>query len=125
MQPDNNKIMIAHSKGVSVIDISSIVRIEALSSYSRVLLKDGRQILVSKVLKAMETLLAGNGFARVHRSHLVNTACIQSYNLYHLKILLMNNEQIGISRRRSPGIRKKLAEQRAAYLTNQLLKLPA
>lgn len=125
MHSDNNTIMISDTKGVSVIDISSIVRIEALSSYSRVLLTDGKQILVSKVLKYMEGLLEGKGFARIHRSHLVNTAWIQSYNLYHLRVLLYNNEEISIARRKGPDIRKKLAEHRPAFLNSNSIKIPA
>jgi DNA-binding LytR/AlgR family response regulator len=50
MRADNNTIMIADSKGVSVIDINSIVRIEAVNNYSRLFLSDGRIVLVSKVL---------------------------------------------------------------------------
>ena len=125
MYPDNNTLMISDAKGVSVIDISTIVRIEALSSYSRILLTDGKQILVSKVLKYMEGLLEGKGFTRIHRSHLVNTAWIQSYNLYHLNVLLYNNEQISISRRKGPFLRRSLAEQRDTYTSNRSFKIPA
>src|SRR6185436_15427187 len=125
MYPDNNTIMISDAKGVSVIDISTIVRIEALSSYSRILLTDGKQILVSKVLKYMEGLLEGKGFTRIHRSHLVNTAWIQSYNLYHLNVLLYNNEQISISRRKGPHLRKSLTEQRETYTGSRSFKIPA
>ncbi len=125
MYPDNNTIMISDAKGVSVIEINSIVRIEALSSYSRIVLTNGKQILVSKVLKYMEGLLEGKGFARIHRSHLVNTSWIQSYNLYHLNVLLYNNEQISISRRKGPQVRKSLAEQRDGYLGNRPVKISA
>ncbi len=125
MYPDKNTIMISDTKGVSVIDINSIIRIEALSSYSRILLTDGKQILVSKVLKYMEGLLEGKGFTRIHRSHLVNTAWIQSYNLYHLRVLLYNHEEISIARRKGPDIRKKLSEQRSAFLNESSIKIPA
>src|SRR6185503_10226085 len=76
MRADNNTIMIADQKGVSVIDINSIVRIEAVNNYSKIFFNDGRSLLVSKVLKRMEALLEGKGFERIHRSHLVNGACI-------------------------------------------------
>jgi two-component system, LytTR family, response regulator len=122
MYPDNNTIMISDTKGVSVVDINSIVRIEALSSYSRIFLTDGKQITVSKVLKYMEGMLEGKGFARIHRSHLVNTAWIQSYNLYHLRVQLYNSEQISISRRKGPQLRRSLAQ---SFLTNRSLRMPA
>ena len=119
MHPDNNTIMLADTKGVYVIDIRSIIRIEAVSNYSKLFLTDGRSIMVSKVLKRMETMLAGKGFERIHRSHVVNTACIQRYNLYHLKITLHNQEEISISRRRGTYIRKKLSDRRDAYINKE------
>jgi two-component system LytT family response regulator len=108
MYQDNNTILIPSSGGLSVIDIGSIIRIEAVSNYSRLFLSDGRKIMVSKVLKLMEAMLAGKGFERVHRSHLVNTACIRTYNFYQLKIMLHNKEEVCISRRRRTDIRKRV-----------------
>src|SRR5689334_18975206 len=104
MYPINNTIMIPYAKGLAVVDINSIVRIEAVSNYSRIFLADGRQFLVSKVLKQMESMLSGKGFARVHRSHLINAAYIQAYNFRRLRVRLRNNEEIVISRRKRRDI---------------------
>jgi two-component system, LytTR family, response regulator len=125
MYPINNTIMIPYAKGLAVVDISSIVRIEAVSNYSRIFLSDGRQFLVSKVLKQMEAMLAEKGFARVHRSHLVNTAYIQAYNLRRLHIRLRNNEEVAISRRKRRDIRKKFSEQAATFLNKQKINVAA
>ena len=112
MHTDNNTIMVSETKGVSVIDISKIIRIEAANNYSKLILTDGRRLLVSKVLKSMETLLKGKGFERIHRSHLVNASCIQRYNLYQMTITLHNDEQLSMSRRRRTDIRRRMAESR-------------
>ncbi|MFI5131380.1 MAG: LytR/AlgR family response regulator transcription factor [Chitinophagales bacterium] len=125
MLTDNNTIMIADSKGVSVIDINSIVRIEAVNNYSRLFLRNGKIVLVSKVLKRMEALLAGKGFERIHRSHLVNAACISRYNLFQKKITLQNEEEISISRRKRKDIRRRLSENRPVYYTPQKMLTPA
>jgi two-component system LytT family response regulator len=116
MHSDNNTILIAHTNGISVIGINSIIRIEALSNYSKIFLADGKKILVCRVLKQLEEVLAVKGFTRIHRSHLVNTAWIRAYHLHQLKITLRNMEQVSISRRRSTDIRRALSEQRAACL---------
>jgi two-component system, LytTR family, response regulator len=108
--PELDSILIYETRGVSVIPVDSIVRIEASSNYSKVLLSCGKTIIVSKVLKQMEELLAGKGFARIHRSHLVNTNWIKTYNFNHLHIMLNNKEQLRISRRKGVGIRKSLGE---------------
>jgi two-component system LytT family response regulator len=125
MHTTNDTIMIADSRGVSVIDISSIVRIEAMNNYSKLYLNYGRHLLVSKVLKRMEAILAGKGFERIHRSHLVNAACIQRYNLYQKKITLLNSEELSISRRKRTDIRKKLLEKRMGYLNQQKKRIAA
>jgi two-component system LytT family response regulator len=121
----NNTIMIPHHRGLSVVDIHSIVRVEAVSSYSRLILGDGSQVVVSKVLRQMESMLAGRGFARVHRSHLVNTAWIRTYNFYECKVVLRNNEEIIISRRKKNDFRKKMADQKEAVLKSLQFDAPS
>ena len=108
MRPDNNTILIADSKGVSVIDINSIIRIEAVNNYSKIFLTDGRHVMVSKVLKKMEAMLADKGFERIHRSHLVNAACIKRYNLYQQKIMLYNEEEIDYFKKKKNGYQEKI-----------------
>ncbi|TMI74137.1 MAG: LytTR family transcriptional regulator [Bacteroidetes bacterium] len=121
----NNTIMIPHHRGLAVVDIHSIVRVEAVSSYSRLILGDGSQVLVSKVLKQMESMLAGKGFVRVHRSHLVNTAWIRTYNFYEYKVVLRNNEEINISRRKKKELHKKMADQKEAVLKTLRFDIPS
>lgn len=111
MRPFNNTILVRYANGLSVINISSIVRIQAVSNYSRLFLEDGRQIIVSKVLRQMEYILSGWKFTRVHRSHLINAARIRSYDAMQLKVKLDNNEEIKVSRRKLREIRKKYADK--------------
>ena len=125
MHSNINTILIPNLNGIHVIDIDSIIRIEAISSYSKLFLSDGKKIVVSKVLRAMEEMLDGKGFTRVHRSHLINTAWIQTWQLNQMKVTLRNEEQVSISRRKSPGIRKKLYERREAVINKQKLLLSA
>ena len=98
MHSDDNILVIYGRNGINFVDICSIIRIEASSSYSKLFLTGGRTMVVTIVLKSLEEKLLGKGFVRVHRSHLVNTACIQTYNSSSMRIVLRNNEQIVISR---------------------------
>jgi len=111
----NDNILVIHGRnGINFVDICSIIRIEASSSYSKLFLTGGRTMVVTIVLKNFEEKLIDKGFVRVHRSHLVNSSSIQAYNSSDMKIVLRNNEQITISRRRSMDIRKRLTTRRAA-----------
>ena len=115
----NNTIMLTDSKGVSVIDINSIIRVEAISNYSKLFLADGKRITVSKVLKQVEAMLAGKGFERVHRSHLVNSTWIQRYNLYQQKIELYNQEEVSMSRRKKAELKEKLSGKKALSIPTE------
>jgi two-component system, LytTR family, response regulator len=108
--------------GMELITISNIIRIEAISNYSKLFFTNacpasgGRKTLVvAKVLKWFDELLAEKGFIRIHRSHLINLSCINSYNNNNQhKIILQNQEQINISRRKRSSIIKRLAIMPAA-----------
>jgi two-component system, LytTR family, response regulator len=114
--PSSGILLLPTCTGVEVITISNIVRIEAISNYSKLFFANtctasgGRNTLVvSKVLKWFDEMLADKGFVRIHRSHLVNLCCVNSYNNNRHKIILQNEEQINISRRKRSNITKTLA----------------
>ena len=114
MHLNDNILVIYGRNGINFVDICSIIRIEASSSYSKMFLTGGRTMVVTIVLKSLEEMLLDKGFVRVHRSHLVNSTSIQAYNSSNMKLVLRNNEQITISRRRSMDIRKRLTSKNAA-----------
>ncbi len=108
--------------GTELITISNIIRIEAISNYSKLFFANacpatGRRktLVVAKVLKWFDELLSDKGFIRIHRSHLINLSCINSYNNNNQhKIILQNQEQIDISRRKRSSIIKRLVIAPAA-----------
>ena len=61
------------------VNISDIIRCEADNTYTRFLLINNEQLLVSKTLKEYADMLANYGFLRSHQSHLVNTIYIKSW----------------------------------------------
>jgi two-component system LytT family response regulator len=98
-------IVINDLSGALFLQTKSIVRIEAMSSYSTLLLEDGKKITVSKVLKHFENMLGQHGFARIHRSHLINSAWIQRYHTGRGEISMKNNDRITVSRRKRRTIK--------------------
>ena len=67
-----DKIALPVSHGTQYIAKSDILWVEAEGSYSRLKLKEGKALVISKNLKRFETLLAPDGFTRIHNSYLVN-----------------------------------------------------
>ena len=72
------KITIPLQNGFEVLEIAEILYCQADDNYTNIFLKD-RKKLVSKTLKYFEGILSENGFARVHKSYLVNVNAITEY----------------------------------------------
>ena len=106
MDSVHKKILLAHATGVDMIHTCEIIRIEAISNYSKLYFSNGKTLVVAKVLKWVDFKLEPAGFIRIHRSHLINLSAIVSVtqNSVHLVSL----EQIVISKRKKITCLQKL-----------------
>jgi two-component system LytT family response regulator len=98
LEPINNRIRIPISSGYEWIEIDDIIRCEAESNYTKVIVKDTKYI-ISKTLKHVEHELINSVlFSRVHQSHLVNLNWIDSTQIKNNTITLKNGDEIPVSR---------------------------
>jgi two-component system LytT family response regulator len=74
----SGKLTLPQQDGFQVIDISDILYCKADDNYTEIHLLN-KKILVSKTLKYFEEALSDNGFARTHKSFLVNVNEIVKY----------------------------------------------
>lgn len=96
-----NKIAIPVSDGFEFIVIKNILRIESSTSYSRIFFKDGKSVVVTKLLKDFEELLTPYHFFRVHNSHLINLNYIKKYlRGTGGQVMMDNGDLIDVSRRK-------------------------
>jgi two-component system, LytTR family, response regulator len=91
--------------GIEVIEINSIIHIEAISNYSKIYFTNGKTLVVAKVLRWFEEQLSLKNnedttavFLRTHRTHLVNKNFISRY--VNGKIELYNHQIIDVARRK-------------------------
>lgn len=97
----NDKIAIPTNEGVDFFEINQIIRIESSSNYSKIYFKDGKAILVTKLLKDFEEILTPYRFYRIHNSHLINLSYIKKYIRGDGgQVLLQNEELIDVARRK-------------------------
>ncbi|MFA6922689.1 MAG: LytTR family DNA-binding domain-containing protein [Bacteroidales bacterium] len=89
---------------------SDIICVEAEGSYSKVILKGGENLMVSKNIKEIEELLIDKIFFRVHRSTILNINYIKTYNAKSGEICCSDNKKIYVSRRCKKDFNKLLAE---------------
>lgn len=83
-----------------------IIRLEALSNYSRVYFANGRNMVVAKTLGWFQQQLPADLFVRVHRSHVVNRTYVKEITGGFGKQLVLNSgDSILVSRRKRNLIR--------------------
>ncbi|MFT4698595.1 MAG: two-component system LytT family response regulator [Flavobacteriaceae bacterium] len=98
------KITIPQQNGFEVLEIKDILYCQADDNYTNIFLKDTKR-LVSKTLKHFEEILSENGFARVHKSYLVNVNEIKEYKKGKGgSVVLTNGKQVMVS----PSRKKEL-----------------
>ena len=107
---ENNKsIILTTYYGKEPIPYDKILRIEAISNYSKLYFADGKTLVVSKVLQWFEGQLLGGQFIRVHRSHLINTVYISGYNKKGKQVItLKDNSFFTVARRKQSVVRRLL-----------------
>jgi two-component system, LytTR family, response regulator len=100
-------LLLPTNKGKEYIGFNEILRIEALSNYSKIFFVNGKTIVVAKILQWFEDKMCHTGFVRVHRSHLINIFCIEDYNSSST-IMLNDKSFLPISRRKQTLVRRIL-----------------
>ncbi|MEO6405413.1 MAG: LytTR family DNA-binding domain-containing protein [Ferruginibacter sp.] len=87
------------SKGTYFFDPCDIIRLEASSNYTCIYFNNRLPLLIAKILGDYEDVLAGCGFVRTHRSHLVNKSYV-SFVDNAGNILMKDASRVEISRRK-------------------------
>ena len=65
--------------GLLFVTTADIIFCESDSNYTKVVLKEGKKILVSKTMKEIDETLSGPDFYRIHNSFLINLNHIKKY----------------------------------------------
>jgi two-component system LytT family response regulator len=106
----DDKIAIPTSEGLEFIPIKNILRIESSSNYSKIFFKEGKNILVTKLLKDFEDMLQPYRFYRIHNSHLINLSYIQKFvKANGGQVLLQDGSLIDVARRKKEEFLKMIA----------------
>ena len=101
-----NHLFLQTSKGLEIIELKALVRIEAISNYCKLYFANNKTLVVAKILAWFEEQLPACNFARVHRSHIINLRHVQTYQRHSNRIILQNNTIVEISRRRRSELMK-------------------
>jgi two-component system, LytTR family, response regulator len=109
VSPEQKKVGLPTQHGIRFVLIRDIVRIESDSNYSHFFFADGSRMVVSKTLKEFDEILSPYQFFRVHNSHLINIAHLQSFVSRGGDHVVMNDgSKIEVSRRRKTDLMELL-----------------
>jgi len=108
-----NSIKLRLEDGIRILKFKDIIRLQAVSNYTFFYTTlSSKPFISSKTLKFYEQCLCDKQFIRTHRTHLVNKAFIQCYFGGILKkLLLSNNDEVEISRRKLTSVLKTIDTQ--------------
>jgi len=96
-----SKLNLPHLNGFNILDINSIIYVEADSNYSIFHLENHGRVVVSKHLKEYEEILINTGFSRIHKSTIINLKHLKNYsNKNGLIVSMSDTSEHTVSRRR-------------------------
>ena len=109
---DPTRIAIKTSRGVEFLRMEDILCCVAKGRYTKILTTEGKEFLLTRVLKEIEGNLPDDDFYRTHKSFLINLNHIVHYqNNHETPITLLNDVKIQLSKRRKQDFQRMLKER--------------
>lgn len=93
-----SKIAIPGQHQVTFVDIKDIVYAEASGNYTLIVLRDGKQHLVTRKLKDLQDVLEEQFFLRIHRQYIVNLNMVKSFNRNENMLTMVTGNAFPVSR---------------------------
>jgi len=79
-------VYVKADRSMQKIVLNEILYIESMKDYVKLVFTSGKFLLVKQPISAMENLLSGHKFLRVHRSYIVSLNKISGYNTTAVKL---------------------------------------
>lgn len=89
-----HRLSLPIEKGLTIIEVDSILRCEASRNHTNFFLTNGEKLLVFEPLRRVEELLKDFNFFRVNRSNLINLKFIKRYEKSRQGLVTLTNEDI-------------------------------
>jgi len=99
--PQRMKLCIPSLKGFQVIELDDILYAESSGNYTNLYFSNQQMVCTSKPMHEYEKLLEDAGFARIHKSILVNLLHVKEYLRGEGgSVILSNGKELEVSRRK-------------------------
>jgi len=104
--PKHKTLVLRTHDKIYLVDISEIIRCESDWNYTKFFTKEGKKYMVSCPIKEYEDILEDQGFFRIHKSHIVNISCIDSFDKRNSFLILKDETSLPVSRRKKNELLK-------------------
>ncbi len=95
------QIIIPTRLGIRFVKENDILACKANGNYTTLCLLDGRQHVITKKLKEIESTLTKGAFFRIHHSHMINLNHLVSMsNGSDIKVVLTDGSELEVSKRK-------------------------
>ncbi|MEN8228473.1 MAG: LytTR family DNA-binding domain-containing protein [Bacteroidota bacterium] len=109
---DTSRIGIKTSRGIEFLRMEDILCCFAKGRYTKILTIEGKEFLLTRVLKEIEDSLPNDDFYRTHKSFLINLNHIVHYqNNHETPITLINDVKVHLSKRRKQEFQRIIKER--------------
>jgi len=109
---DRSRITLHSSEEIKIVQVQDIIRCASDNNYTYFYFLNGSKFLVTRTLKSFDQLLDGQGFLRVHQSHLVNLRHVKSYMKSEGGYLLMTDKsQVPVAVRKKAEVLEVLGRR--------------
>jgi two-component system LytT family response regulator len=106
---ESPSILLPSCKGMIIVPVIQIIRIQSLSNYSKLFFNSGKTMVLAKLLRWFEEQNCLLSFTRIHRTHLINMNYIQDYSEGKMELLVLHNgEAFPVAKRRRALIEAQL-----------------
>jgi len=106
---ETDRLVLPASHGFDILAFDDLIRLEADGCYTIIVIKVGKNKIVSRTLKDFEDTLPKEIFFRIHKSHLINLKYIKEYsNSSGNYVTMTDGSKVEISRRKVPEFIQKI-----------------
>lgn len=101
-EPQKNKkrIVLKTQDRIYSVNTNDISHLESDGNYTKVYLNNGKKVMVSRLIKEFEEMLAEHGFLRVHQSHLISLDHLFSFEKTTSTVTMSDGTVIPVSSRK-------------------------
>jgi two-component system LytT family response regulator len=100
-----NQYILVNQKQKTLIPVENIIMLESQSNYSVFHLKYGKKRIYAHTIRYFEDQLLDKKFIRVHSGFLINPVFVVEYNREDGKLMIENNLEATISRRKRKNLK--------------------